>query len=99
LSVGKGEISREVYPTLEVTVGICPCVDVKFTFKLAAHYECLELTILDGHITRVAPGQGWVGAQLLYDGIPLHSEAESKKKQLPGECRFAEPGIRIPIPA
>jgi len=97
LSVGKGHISREVYPTLEVTVGSCPCVDVKFTFRLSAHYECLELSILNGHITRVAPGKGWVGAQLLYDDIPLHSEAESKKMQLPGEYRFAEPGIPIPV--
>lgn len=97
LTVGKGKISREVYPTLQVTVGSCPCIALRFTFKLAGHYESLDLTILDGHITRAALGEAWVGAQLLYDGVPLHSEANSKKVKLPAELHFAEPGIAIPV--
>jgi hypothetical protein len=79
-----------------VTVGSLPCVELAFTLKLSAHFGGLKLSILNGHITGIGSGEGKVSAQLSYEGLPLHKAAEAKKLAIPGDFRFAAPGVPIP---
>ena len=44
----------------------------------------------------VRGGPAWATAQLSYQGVPLYPESESRKVAIPGEFRFAAPGIAIP---
>lgn len=94
--IGDREFSREVYPTLSVEVGSCPCVDLKFTFAVSAHFGGVELIVSDAHIRGGNLGEAWVSAQLSYNKIPLHEAAESKKIRLNGEFDFPGDGIKIP---
>lgn len=94
--IGGREFSREVYPTLSVQVGSCPCVDLKFTFAVSAHLGGVELIVSDAHIRGGNLGEAWVSAQLSYNKIPLHDQAESKKIRLDGDFNFPGDGIEIP---
>jgi hypothetical protein len=96
VELGAHDVSRELHPVVSVTIGSCPSVDLKFTFAIAANVGGVRLSLLDGHIVGGDLGESWASGQLSYEGVPLHSAAESKKVGLPGEFRFAAPGIRIP---
>lgn len=96
IELGQHDLSREIHPVIAVTIGACPCVELKFTFAVAAHFGGVQLAIEDGHIIGGSPGDAWATAQLSYQGVPLHPESESRKIALPGEFRFAAPGIAIP---
>jgi hypothetical protein len=89
---------RELHPVLEVAVSGCPAVPIRFTIALAAQFRGLALSIADGHITAVAPGDASVSAQLKYGAIKLTDEKQSKAMKLPGRHVFAAPGLKIPPP-
>lgn len=95
VELGAHDFSRDLHPIVAVTVGSCPCIELKFTFAIAAHFGGLKLTIGDGHILGGATGDAWATAQLSYNGVPLHKPAESRKLALPGRFTFAPPGIAI----
>ena len=97
VELGEHDISRELKPVIGVTIGTCPCVELNFTFALAAHVSGVRLAILDGHITGGDLGELWASAQLSYEGVPLHPEQESTRIAVPGEFIFAAPGIKIPL--
>ena len=96
LELGEHELSRDVHPVVAVTVGSCPCMEIKFTFALTAHFSGLKLAVMDGHILGGSMGEAWVSAELSYSGVPLHGDADSKKLRIPGSFRFADPGVKIP---
>jgi hypothetical protein len=96
VDLGAHDVSREVHPVVAVTIGSCPCVELKFTLAIAAHFSGLKLTVGDGHILSGAPGEAWASGQLSYNGVPLHKAGESRKVALPGQFVFAAPGIAIP---
>lgn len=97
VELGEHEVKHELHPTVAVTIAPCPCVDLKFTFAVAAHIGGANLVIVDGHIVRGEIGEAWASAELSYEGIPLHSPADSDKVKLPGDFAFAPPGIPIPL--
>ena len=96
IELGKHDLSRELHPIIAVTLGSCPCVELKFTLTVTANVSGVRLSILDRHIVTADPGETWATAQLSYDGTPLHDETKSKKIRLPGEIRFTTPGVEIP---
>lgn len=96
VELGKHDLSRELHPVIAVTIGSCPCVELKFTLTVTANISGVRLAILDRHIVTADPGETWASAQLSYEGTPLHDAPESRKIRIPGEIRFASPGIEIP---
>ncbi|HMI40268.1 MAG TPA: hypothetical protein VK485_03430 [Sphingomicrobium sp.] len=96
VELGAHDVSRELHPVIAITVGSCPCVELKFTFTVTANIGGVRLSILDGHIIGGDLGEAWAAGQLSYEGMPLHSAANSKKIGLPGEFGFTSPGIAIP---
>jgi hypothetical protein len=96
VELGAHEVSRDVHPVIAVTVGSCPCMELKFTFAVTGHFGGTKLSIRDGHIVGGALGDAWASALLSFNGIPLHEAAESRKLALPGEFALAAPGVTIP---
>ena len=96
VELGAHELGRELHPVIAVTIGECPCVELKFTFAVTGHFGGVKLTVGDGHILSGATGEAWASAQLSLGGIPLHEPAESRRLALPGEFAFAAPGVPIP---
>lgn len=90
------DVSRELHPVIAITIGACPCVEMKFTLSLAAHVAGVRLAVLDGHIVGGDLGDVWASAQLAYQGTPLHPPSESRKLVLPAAFAFQPPGIAIP---
>jgi hypothetical protein len=89
---------RELHPVLEVAVSGCPPVPIRFTVALAAQFRGLALSIADGRIKAVAPGDASVSAQLKCGAIELTDEKQSQSVKLPGRHVFAAPGLKIPPP-
>ena len=96
VELGAHDVSREVHPVIAVTVGSCPCMELKFTFSVTGHFGGAKLTISDGHIVSGALGDAWASALLSFNGVPLHQPAESRRVALPGEFALAAPGVAIP---
>lgn len=96
IELGAHDISRALEPVIAVTIGSCPCMELKFTFTVTGNFGGVALTALNAHIIGGRPGDAWATGQLSYNGIPLHEAAESRKLALPGTFEFPEPGIPIP---
>ena len=96
VELGAHEISREVHPVIAVTVGSCPCIELKFTFTVSGQFGGVKLTINDGHVVGGALGDAWASGQLSFNGVALHPAAESSRTALPGEFTLASPGVAIP---
>ena len=79
-----------------MTVAGCSCVELRFTFALTGHFDGAKLIVEDGRIRGGSLGEAWVGAQLSYENVPLHSESESKKMPLSGEFSLPGEGVKIP---
>lgn len=96
VALGEHEMKRELHPIVAVTVGPCPCVELKFLLALTVHVTGVRLSILKGHITGGDLGELRATAQLSYGGTPLHPPRELAKVAVPGEFSFDPPGIKIP---
>ena len=96
IELSQHEVGRELHPVVAVTIASCPCVELNFTFAVTAHIGGVRLSILNGHIIGGDLGEAWASAQLSYEGAPLHPASESRRVSIPGEFRFAPPGIAIP---
>jgi hypothetical protein len=96
VELGGHDINRDFHPAIAVTIGACPCVELQFTFALAAHVGGVRLAVADGHIVGGDLGEIWATAQLSYQGTPLHPECASRKLELPAAFKFDPPGIEIP---
>ena len=96
VELGEHEISRQLEPVVAVTIGPCPCVELRFQVTITAHVGGVRLSVVDGHITGGDPGELWASAALSFEGVPLHPAQESRRIALPGQFSFSPPGIRIP---
>lgn len=96
LEIGEHALQRELHPVIEVTIGSLPCVELKFTLDVAAHFSGVKLSVLDGHITGGSAGEAWASAQLSYEGAPLHEASDSRKTSIPATFTFEAPGVLIP---
>ena len=90
------DVTRKVHPVIKVEVGQCPCVDLRFTFAVTAHFSGVKLIISGGRIRGGSLGDTAVSAELSYEGVPLHSPAESKTLSLGGDFTLPGEGVRIP---
>lgn len=91
----KHDFPLEVHPVIVVRVGGMPALSLRFTLQVQARFNAAALSIRDGFITSVAPGDASVTAQLMYGEVKLHKEQASSKVKLRGRYRFKSPGIRI----
>lgn len=96
VALGDHQLSRSVHPVVAVTIAGCPCVELKFEFKISAAISGVRLSIADGHLVAGDLGEAWASGNLSFEGIPLHPEAQSRKLALSGPFDFAPPGIAIP---
>ena len=96
LKFGDYDFEKDLHPTIDVTIGSCPCCRLKFTLTLTGSFSGLYLGIRDGHIVDGRSVKAWASAQLSYADIPLHKEGKTKKFTLPGRFKFDAPGIQIP---
>jgi hypothetical protein len=96
IEIGEHALKRELHPVVAVTIGSLPCVELKFTLAVTAHFSGVKLAVLDGHVTGGSSGEAWASAQLSYEGTPLHEAAECRKVAIPGTFAFDSPGIPIP---
>ncbi len=96
LEIGEHALTRELHPVVAVTIGSLPCVELKFTFAVTAHFSGVKLSVLDAHVTGGCSGEAWASATLSYEGTPLHEPAESRKVPIPGTFAFEAPGVPIP---
>ena len=94
--IGGRDVTRKVHPVVKVEVGSCPCVDLRFTFAVTAHFSGVKLIISGGRIRGGSLGDTSVSAELSYEDVPLHSPAESKKLSLGGDFTLPGEGVRIP---
>jgi len=97
VELAKHELKRDLHPVITVTIGSCPCVELKFKYALIANIGAVRLVVVDGHILGGDLGELWASAQLSYEGTPLHPPSESRKLALPALFEFAPPGIKIPV--
>jgi len=96
VELGGHDLNRDFHPVIAVTIGSCPCVELRFTLALAANIGGVRLAVTNGHIISGDLGEVWASVQLSYEGTPLHPPPESRKLALPAEFRFDPPGIEIP---
>jgi hypothetical protein len=62
---------------------------------LTAKLEAVELAIRNSHIERAGGGRCRLSGQLRYGKHKLSPDQEAISIELPGEIRFAAPGIAI----
>jgi hypothetical protein len=92
--LGEHTFVKDVYPTLNITIGSFKGVSLRFTLELTANIRSIALAICDGCITSVGSGDGDVSAQLKYGGIALNTQ-QSKKVPFPAHIPFKAPGLAI----
>lgn len=93
--LGEHALPTSVHPILSIRVGGVQCLSLKFTVEVTANFRSAALSIRNGHIIAVAPGDASVSAQLKYGKVKLHKAEESPKVQLPGHVAFKAPGLEI----
>ena len=91
VELGGHDLNRDFHPVIAVTIGSCPCVELRFTLALAAHIGGVRLAVTNGHIISGDLGEVWASVQLSYEGTPLHPPPESRKLALPAEFLFDPP--------
>ncbi len=96
IQLGQHEISREMKPVVSVTIGSCPCIELSFLLEVTAHVSGVRVTIVDGYIASGDLGEAWASGKLSFEGVPLHSQAESRKLPIGKGFHFDPPGVAIP---
>ena len=88
--------TRTLHPTVELRLGACPPLPLRFAFALSANVQGLRLFIEDGRIIGGCGGEARLCAELTLHGKRLHKPCETRKYALPGRFAFEPPGIAIP---
>lgn len=96
IQLGEHEVTRELNPVIAVTIGSCPCIELRFLFEISAHVSGVRLSIVDGHLVGGDLGEAWASAKLSYEGVPLHLDSETRKLPIGEGFTFSRPGIAIP---
>jgi hypothetical protein len=89
--LGERDLERDLHPVINVKIGDCPPMELRFTLTLCAHLSGLALSLNCPNLTRGAAGDGQVSARLSYDKVELIKPKESRKLALPGRFDFDPP--------
>ncbi len=92
--LGEHAFTKEIYPTLAVTIGPYKCPPLRFTLALATTIRSIALVICDGRITSLGAGDGDISGQLKYGDVDL-TKKQSRKVPFPGHFDFKAPGLAI----
>jgi len=82
LCLGKHKAATNLFPAVDVTIAPFGTHRIPFELELAADFESVELTLVDGAITSIGAGSGRVAAQMKCGGEALHPARESQKVKL-----------------
>lgn len=92
-----GRLEQKLPVELDVTLALGPlkAPPVTFVLEVIARFEAVELAIRDAHIVSAGGGQCLLSTLLKYGPHKLSPDFRIKTIDLPGEHRFAEPGIAL----
>lgn len=93
--LGKHSLTASVHPVLNIGFAGASFAPMRFTLVLTAEFLSAALSIQDGAIVAVAPGEASAAAVLKYGEVDLHKPLASRPLRLPGVKTF-DPGLRIP---
>ncbi len=90
---GKHEFTHTCYPTLTIYIGEVPLPEIKLTLELVAQFKSVSLSIANGLLLAIAPGQASAIVRLKYNGVKI-KEQPTPDWKLPGEIDLGA-GLRI----
>lgn len=93
--LGKHTLNVGLHPTLQISVGGYKLKPMLFGLILTVEFQAAALSIRDGAIIAVAPGDAAARAVLRYRDIDLHDPLPLKTIHLPAIKNF-DPGLKIP---
>ena len=82
LLLGKHKANTSLLPAVDITILPFGTRRIPFELELAAEFESVELTLLDGAIASIGAGTCRVVAQLKCAGEPMHPAKSSQKVRL-----------------
>ena len=94
-TLGKIEQQLPIELALTVAMGPLKSPPLPLMLMLTAKFEAVELAICNSHIERAGGGRCKLTGQLRYGKHKLSPDHEAASIDLPGEVRFAAPGIAI----
>jgi hypothetical protein len=94
LTLGQHDVIAPAYPQLSIYCDGAPLATLKFTLELDARFKAVGLTIVDGRLQAVTPGDASALVRLKYKAIKLR-EQSTPAWSLPGRIAFAG-GLPIP---
>lgn len=86
-TLGKHELTHTCYPTLTIFIGEVPLPEIKLTLELVAQFRSVSLSIANGLLLAIAPGQASAIVRLKYNGVKIKEQATPDWK-LPGEIKL-----------
>ena len=93
--LGEHTLTTGVHPVLRITIAGHKLEPMRFSLILTAKFQSAALSIRDGAIIAVAPGDASATAVLKYRDIDLHKPLPLKTLHLPVLKTF-DPGLHIP---
>jgi hypothetical protein len=93
--LGEHTLTTGVHPVLQITIAGHKLKPMRFSLILTARFQSAALSIRDGAIIAVAPGDGSATAVLKYHDLDLHKPLPLKTLHLPALKTF-DPGLRLP---
>jgi hypothetical protein len=92
-----GKLEQKLPVELDVTLALGPlkAPPVTFVLEVIARFEAVELAVRDAHIISAGGGQCLLSTLLKYGPHKLSPDFRIKTIDLPGEHRFAAPGIAL----
>jgi hypothetical protein len=93
--LGEHELHLTATPTLKLTIGGAPLPDLKLTYRIAAAFDHATLSVRDGAVVAVAPGDCAFMVKLSCGEVPLHKPWTLAHLPLPAEREFT-PGVKLP---
>lgn len=94
VTLGQHDVIAPAHPKLTIYSNGAPLATLTFTLELDARFKSVGLTIVDGRLQAVAPGEASVLVRLKYKAVKLREQSTPAWK-LPGRIAFAA-GIPIP---
>lgn len=94
VTLGQHDMTATYYPVLTISVAKLPSKDLKFTLELVARFKSVKLSIENGRIRSVEPGEASAIARLKYKSVKL-KEKSTPAWKLPGVIRLAGEGVLV----
>ena len=92
INLGSHDFTHSCQPVISVRVGTVPLPELKLTLELIAAFKSAQLSITDGKLVSIAPGEASATARLKYKSIKLKEQTTPSWK-LPGSVALGS----IPI--